>query len=76
MFDSKEALLEVIRVYHIRRNVEYRTETSETVLTLKCKRGCSWRLRASFGSYISSWRIVTYKGKYGSCVWVVTLLGW
>ena len=69
MFDSKEALLEAIRVYHIRRNVEYRTETSnQTVLTLKCKRGCSWRLRATLDSYLSSWRIVTYKGKHGSCV--------
>ncbi|XP_057549083.1 uncharacterized protein LOC130827393 [Amaranthus tricolor] len=39
MFDSKEALLEAIRVYHIRRNVEYRMETSnQTFLTLKCKR--------------------------------------
>ena len=38
MFDSKEALLEAIRVYHIRKNVEYRTKTSnQTVLTLMCK---------------------------------------
>ncbi|XP_057524317.1 uncharacterized protein LOC130804037 [Amaranthus tricolor] len=60
-FDSKEALLEAIIVYHIRRNVKYRTETSnQTVLTLKCKRGCSWRLRATFDSYLSSCRIVTY----------------
>ncbi|XP_057515415.1 uncharacterized protein LOC130796968 [Amaranthus tricolor] len=42
MFDSMESLLEAIRVYHIRRNVDYRTETSnQTILTLKCKRGCS-----------------------------------
>ncbi|XP_057526212.1 uncharacterized protein LOC130805456 [Amaranthus tricolor] len=69
MFDNKESLLEAIRVYHIGRNVEYRTETSnQTVLSLKCKRGCSWKLRAMFDSNISSWRIVTYKGKHGSCV--------
>ena len=69
MFDSKEALLEAIRVYHIRRNVEYRTETSnQTVLALKCKRGCSWRLKATLDSYSSSWHIVTYNGKHGSCV--------
>ncbi|XP_057539115.1 uncharacterized protein LOC130817428 [Amaranthus tricolor] len=69
MFDSKEALLEAIRVYHIRKNVEYRTETSnQTVLTLKCKRGCSWRLKTTLDSYLSSWRIVMYKGKHGSCV--------
>ena len=69
MFDSKEALLEVIRVYHIRRNVEYKMETSnKTILTLKCKRGCSWRFRATLDSYSSSWRIVTYNGKHGSCV--------
>ncbi|XP_057540844.1 uncharacterized protein LOC130818702 [Amaranthus tricolor] len=48
-------------------NVEYRTETSnQTVLTLKCKRGCSWRLRARLDAYSSSWHIVTYK--HGSCV--------
>ena len=42
IFDSKEALLEADRVYHIRRNVEYRTETyNQTSLLLKCKRGCS-----------------------------------
>ena len=42
MFDKKEALLKAVRVYHIRRNVEYRIETSnQTILTLKCKRGCS-----------------------------------
>ena len=63
-FDNKEALLEAIRVYHIRRNVEYRTETSnQSVLTLKCKRGCSWRLRARIDTYTSSWLIVTYNGK-------------
>ena len=74
MFDSKEALLEAIRVYHIRRNVEYRTETSnQTVLTLKCKRGCLWRLRARLDSYSSSWRIVTYNGSMGLVFWVVTL---
>ena len=28
IFDRKEALLEAVRVYHIRRNVEYKTETS------------------------------------------------
>ena len=69
MFDSKEALLEDTRVHHIRRNAEYRTETSnQTVLTLKCKRGCSWRLRATLDSYSSLWRIVTYNGKHESCV--------
>ncbi|XP_057530544.1 uncharacterized protein LOC130808979 [Amaranthus tricolor] len=69
MFDNKESLLEAIRVYHIGRNVQYRTETlNQTVLSLKCKRGCSWKLRATFDSNISSWRIVTYKGKHGSCV--------
>ncbi|XP_057535333.1 uncharacterized protein LOC130813512 [Amaranthus tricolor] len=52
MFDSKEALLEAIRVYYIPRNVEYRTETSiQIVITLKCKRGCSWRLWAMLDSY-------------------------
>jgi hypothetical protein len=52
MFDSKEALLEAISMYHIRRNVEYKIETSnQTVLTLKCKRGCSWKLRARLDSY-------------------------
>src|SRR5688500_15692363 len=69
MFDSKEALLEAIRAYHIRRNVEFRTETSnQTVLTLKCKRGCSWRRRARIDSYSSSCRIVTYNGKHDSCL--------
>ena len=69
MFDSKKALLEAIRVYDIRRNVEYRTETSnQTVLTLKYKRGCLWRLRATLNSYSSLWRIVTYNGKHRSCV--------
>ena len=29
IYDIKEALLEAVRVYHIRRNVEYRTETSD-----------------------------------------------
>ena len=69
MFDNKDALLDVVRLYHIRRNVEYRTETSnQTVLTLKCKRGCAFRLRARKSSYSPSWEIVTYKGKYGGCV--------
>ena len=74
MFDRKEALLEAIRVYHIRKNVEYRTETSnQIVLNLKCKRGCSWRLRATFDSYLSSWRIITYKVSMVLVYWVVTL---
>ena len=65
MFDSKDALLEAIRVYHICRNMEYRMKTSnQTVLTLKCKRGCLWRLRATLDSYSSSWRIVTYNGEH------------
>ncbi|CAO2841539.1 unnamed protein product [Amaranthus hypochondriacus] len=69
MFDNKKALLEAIKLYHIRRNVEYRTETSnQSVLTLKCKRGCSWRLRARIDTYTSSWLIVTYNGKHRSCV--------
>ena len=69
MFDNKDALLDAVRLYHIRRNVEYRTETSnQTVLTLKCKRGCAWRLRARKSSYSPSWEIVTYKGKHGGCV--------
>ena len=49
--------------------MEYRTETSNrTVLTLKCKRDCSWRLGATLDSYSSSWRIVAYNGRHGSCV--------
>ncbi|XP_057537246.1 uncharacterized protein LOC130814961 [Amaranthus tricolor] len=69
MFDNKDALLDAVRLYHIRRNVEYRTETSnQTVLTLKCKRGCGWRLRARKSSYSPSWEIITYKGKHGGCV--------
>ena len=41
MFNNKDALLDAVRLYHIRRNVEYRTETSnQAVLTLKRKRGC------------------------------------
>ena len=56
MFDNKDVLLNAVRLYHIRRNVEYRTETSnQTVLTLKCKRGCAWRLRARLSSYSPSW---------------------
>ena len=47
----------------------YRTETSnQTLLTLKCKSGSALRLRARKNSYSSSWEIVTYKGKHGSCV--------
>ncbi|XP_057536703.1 uncharacterized protein LOC130814600 [Amaranthus tricolor] len=69
MFDNKDALLDAVRLYHIRRNVEYRTETlNQTVLTLKCKRGCAWRLRARKSSYSPSWEIVTYKGKHEGCV--------
>ena len=67
-FDNKDSLLEVVRLYHIRRNVEYRTETSnQTVLTLSVRRGCTWRLRARKNSYSSTWEIVTYKGKHGGC---------
>ncbi|XP_057533383.1 uncharacterized protein LOC130811201 [Amaranthus tricolor] len=69
VFDNKESLLEAVRLYHIRRNVEYRTETSnQTVISLKCKRGCSWKLRARKNNYSSAWHIVTYKGKHDSCV--------
>ena len=72
IFDNKESLLEAVRVYYIRLfhgNVAYRTKTSnQTILMLKCKRGCSWKLRTMLDSYSSSWHIVTYHGKYGSCV--------
>ena len=69
IFDSKVDLLEAVRVYHIRRNVEYRTETSnQTSLSLKCKRGCSWKLRARVNPYSTSWFISKYNGKHGNCV--------
>ncbi|XP_057533134.1 uncharacterized protein LOC130811017 [Amaranthus tricolor] len=69
IFDSKKALLEAVRVYHIRRNVEYRTETSnQTSSSLKCKRGCSWKLRARLNPYSTSWFISKYNGKHGNFV--------
>ena len=69
IFDDKESLLEAVRLYTIRKNVEYRTEISyQTIISLKCKRGCSWKLKAMLNAYSSSLLIVTYKGKHGSCV--------
>ena len=72
--DSKDALLEAVRVYHIHSNVEYRIETSnQTSLSLKCKKGCSWKLRARLNPYSTSWFISKYNGKHGFVCWVVTL---
>ncbi|XP_057520696.1 uncharacterized protein LOC130800969 [Amaranthus tricolor] len=67
--DSKDALLEAVRVYHIHSNVEYRIETSnQTSLSLKCKKGCSWKLRARLNPYSTSWFISKYNGKHENCV--------
>ena len=69
MFDNKESLLEVVRLYHIRRYRKYKIETSnQIIIALKCKRGCTRRLRTKKNTYSSAWHIVTYKWKHGSCV--------
>ena len=64
MLDNKEGLLEIVRMYHIRRIETF----NQTILTLKCKRGCSWKLTARLNSYSSSWHNITYHGKHGSFV--------
>ena len=69
LFYNKESLLEVVRLYHICRNAEYKIKTSnQTVIILKCKKGCTWKLRVKKNSYSSAWYIVTYKGKHRACV--------
>ena len=55
MFDNKESVVEAVWLYHIRWNVEHRIKTSnQTVISLKCKRGYFWKLRAILNSYSSS----------------------
>ena len=69
LFYNKESLLEVVRLYHIRRNVKYKTETfNEIVIVLKCKRECTRKLRAKKNMYSSTWHIVIYKGRHRFCV--------
>lgn len=54
VFDKKESLLKIVRMYYTRKNIEHRTKTfDQTTIALKCKRGCSWKLRAKKNLYSS-----------------------
>ena len=71
VFDTKKTLLEMVKMYSIKRNQFYSTVTSnEKVLHLRCKRKCGWSLRAKKMNYTShGFVIVTYKGPHrDNCV--------